>query len=313
MPEINFPRRIDEVVILSNDLPQTIQTLRTLFHHEVWQADTVADSAGTVLYRQAVHVMRDRKALRVVEPIARDTIYKRALDRFGIGIFGVRERIPDEFFEVLRGHLSGKGIPLTIDQDGVLWADFTQLLGGFYGFVPQSAPQHPLTDSLNLRQFCIVTDGVERVAEILSEYLLLGPTEIGRSNSRTVTGAVNSQYPNGLPDFEFLAGMLFYENMEFEIVEPRHGPLPYFDYLRRRGTGFHHIKVEVPQEQWESTLARYASLGIQEGLRGRIGTCGFSNLLTEDRLGFVYELSDGAPMEALPEGYDPYYYPKTTP
>ncbi len=309
MKDICFPRRIDEIVILSDHLSQTLHSFRTLFRLEQWQESALTDSSGAVLCRQAVHVMRDRKALRVMQPVAGDTIYSRFLTRFGPGLFGVRERVPDEVWEAFCAHLSGHGITLTPGQDGAVWADFTHLLGGFYGLIPQSAPIHPLTEDLNLRQFCIVTDHVERIAEILKEYLLLGPTEIGHSNSRTVTGAVNSQYPGGLPDFEFLTGMLFYDNMEFEIVEPKYGPLAYFDFLKRHGTGFHHIKVEVPEGQWDSALAYYDSLGIQEALRGKIGTCGFSNLLTEDLLGFVYELSDGAPMEALPQGYDPYFHP----
>lgn len=309
MQEISFPRSIDEAVILSRDLEWTIQELRTVFHHEGWRQSVIRNASGLELYRQGVHVMAGRKALRVVQPVAEGTVYKQFLDRFGIGLFGVRERVPDEYLEQFRRHLSDRGVPLWEDGDGVLWADFSDRLGGFYGFVKQSAPAHPDGGKGSLRQFCIVTDDVERVARVLKEDLLLGPTEIGHSNNRTVSGAVNSQYPGGLPDFEFLAGMLFYENMEFEIVEPRRGPLAYFDFLHRRGTGFHHIKTEVPQGQWESTLAYYDGLGIREGLRGRIGTCGFSNLLTEDRFGFVYELSDGAPMVALPEGYAPYFYP----
>lgn len=309
MKEINFPRRIDEVVILSKNLGKTLHNFRTVFHHEEWQTDIVTGANGTPLLKQAVNVMGDQKALRVIEPIADGTIYQRFLIRFGPGLFGVRERIPDEFFEEFRTHLSAKGIPMTLDQRGVLWADFSDTLGGFYGFIKQSAPAYPELDRAKLRQFCIVSDSVERTAQVLSEYLLLGPTEVGHSNSETVTNAVNSQYPDGLPDFEFLTGMLFYENMEFEIVEPKHGPLPYFDFINRRGTSFHHIKTEVPDGQWESTLAYYDSLNIKEALRGQIGTCRFSNLLTEDMLGFIYELSDGAPMAALPEGYDPYFYP----
>ena len=310
MKEISFPRQIDEVVILARDLDQTLNTFRTVFRLDPWEEKTVSGEDGGALYRQAVHVMRDRKALRVVQPVAPGTIYRQFLDRCGIGLFGVRERVPDEFYDQFREHLAGKGVPLTVDGDGVLWADLTGQLGGFYGFVRQSAPAHPEEkDRLNLRQFCIVTDDVEGIARAVKDYLLLGPTEIGHSNSRTVTGAVSSQYPGGLPDFEFLAGMLFYDNMEFEIVEPKRGPLAYFDFLRRRGTGFHHIKTEVPQGQWDAALDYFYGQGLQEGLRGKIGTCGFSNLLTEDLLGFVYELSDGAPIEALPEGYDPYFYP----
>ena len=312
MKEISSPRVIDEVVLVSPDLSSTIHTLKTIFHHEIWTTNEVTDSSGKTLYREGINIMNDRKAIRVIEPVSEGTIYDSFLKKNGAGIFGVRERLSENDFLSLREHLFNKGVCLTTYADGVMWADLTETLGGYFGFIKDTDDVHPLAESINLRQFCIVTDNVERCAEILKEYLFIGPTEIGHSNSRTVTNPVNSDYPDGLPEFSFLAGMNFYSNMEFEIVQPEKGPLAYFDFLKRRGgTGFHHIKTEVADGKWQETLDYYYSLGIKDALNGKIGTCGFSNLLTEDMLGFVYELSDGAPMVALPEGYDPYFYPQT--
>lgn len=191
----------------------------------------------------------------------------------------------------------------------MVWADLTQELGGWFGFVRAGRSGRPQTEGADLRQFCIVVKDVKRAAEILYDVMLLGPTEIGKGNPKTIPNAKSGGCPDGLPDFAFLAGMIFYDNIELELIQPVSGPLPYFRFLRDRDAGFHHIKVDLTAETWQPTLDRLDDLGISYVFQGKLGTCGFSNRDTEDLLGFVYELSDGAPMEALPDGYDPFFYP----
>lgn len=301
-------RTIDEIVIVSADIYKTVKILDSTFGHDEWSFTYLRGGDGVVQRVEAVNVMQDSKALRVIEPRTQ-SIFKRFLDDVGEGIFGIVERIPDEDAPKMRYHLESRDISVSDENPNLFWADFSGVFGGYYGFRSSSVPPYPENGRGSLRQVCLVTPDVEKTAEQLSKYLLVGQTEIGHSNSSTVTNPVSSEYPEGLPSFEFLAGMLFFGNMELEIVQPCHGPLAYFDYMKRRGQGFHHLKTEVPEGQWNSTLRRYYSLGIREALSGKIGTCGFSNLLTEEMLGFVYELSDGAPMLALPDGYDPYFHP----
>lgn len=300
-------RIIDEIVIVSSDIFKTTGILTNTFGHDKWTLSAIRNADDEIERLEAVNVMEGSKALRVIEPRSASR-FKRFLDNVGEGIFAIIERIPDENWERFKAHLESRGVDVAVEAD-LAWADLSNQLGAFYGFRKASAPAYPADGSGSLRQVCLVTADVRKMAENLSEYLLLGPTEIGRGNSKTVSGAINSEYPEGIPDFEFLAGMLFFGNLELEVVQPCHGPLAYFDYVERRKFGFHHLKVEVPQGKWDTTLKRYYGLGIREAMAGKIGTCGFSNLLTEDMLGFVYELSDGAPMLALPEGYDPYFYP----
>ena len=301
-------RFIDEIVIVSGDVFKTIKTLNEIFGHDDWTVTTLRDEEDKVRRIEAVNVMQGGKALRVIEP-REDSFFGKFLDTVGEGIFGMVERIPDEDWPRMRYHLESRGIATENENSELFWADLSDKFGGFHGLRKASAPTYSADGKGSLRQICLVTPDVEKTAEQLSEYLLTGPTEIGHGNSRTVTNPVNSDYPEGMPSFEFLAGMLFFGNMELEIVQLCHGPLAYFDYTKRRGQGFHHLKVEVPEGKWDSTVSRYYSLGIREAMAGKIGTCGFSNLLTEDMLGFVYELSDGAPMLALPDGYAPYFYP----
>ena len=84
---------------------------------------------------------------------------------------------------------------------------------------------------------------------------------------------------------------------------------PYFDYLKRRPTGYHHIKETLQITEWNAALEHYASMGVSVLLSGKIGPCGWSNLDTEALIGCVYELSDGVPMDKLPDGYNPCFYP----
>lgn len=309
MNESFRPRQIDEVVIVSEQISDLIQMLKDGFCHKEWTFHTRHDNNGNVLWHEAVHVMSGRKAFRVIQPVDCDTPFYRHLARFGKGIFGARESVPDAYFDAFIDHLASKDVMLS-EMDGVVWADFTKEFGGWFGFIRASESDHPLTEGPNLHQFCLAVKDLRRAAEILCDTLLLGPTEIGNGNLKTIPNARSAAWPDGLPDFSFLVGMIFYDNMEFEIIQPISGPLPYFSFLRDRDAGFHHIKVDLTAETWQPTLDRLDALGISDGFQGKLGTCQFSNRSTEEQLGFMYEFSDGAPMEALPEGYAPFFYPE---
>lgn len=65
MTERFSPRRIDEVVLVTDDISQLVRTLRDVFHHEDWTRQTKYSGSGSVLWHEALHVMSGGKAFRM--------------------------------------------------------------------------------------------------------------------------------------------------------------------------------------------------------------------------------------------------------
>ncbi|MBQ6904453.1 MAG: hypothetical protein IJQ27_00055, partial [Spirochaetia bacterium] len=51
-----------------------------------------------------------------------------------------------------------------------------------------------------------------------------------------------------------MLGILVCGNIEWEVIMPEKGPLVYNDFIARRGIGFHHVLMEIPQAKWAQRL-----------------------------------------------------------
>ncbi|MCD8097584.1 MAG: VOC family protein [Lachnospiraceae bacterium] len=313
-------RKVDEIVMVTDDIFRTLENFRRVFRYSAWVIGTKDDTTepgvragvGSFRWHEAAASLANGFTLKIVEPVSGDTMYQKFLDRFGCGIMGLRERVKDERWEACLKHFEEKGIKAVQSSEQEVWFDFLDPFGAMHGLVKDSAPRAAQTSEIQheICQVCIVTDDVERTARQMTELLLMGPWEIGYTNNQTVTDMASSLIKAGSwPKSEFKPGIKVFGNLEFELVQPVEGPIPYFDYLKRRTTGFHHMKEKIPDGKWEETLQRFADLGVGTLLSGKIGPCGFSNLDTEELIGCVYELSDGAEMDKLPDGYNPYFCP----
>ena len=149
-----------------------------------------------------------------------------------------------------------------------------------------------------------------KAAKDLLHYIGKGPWEIGFINSHTSDYFVSCDFDaEHFPDAEMKTGMGWFTNLEFELIEPTKGPMPYYRFLAAHGKGFQHFKEILTPDTYDEALKNYEEKGIKTALAGKLGPCAFSNLDTLDLLGCVYELSDGHVMDQLPEGYNAYMYP----
>ena len=308
-------RLVDQITVVSDRLSAVVETLSQRFGYSNW-ALTLQDEKscpaipGGSAYRfqSARTVLADGMTLQIVQPLTGDCLYHQFLRRFGPGIFGLRERVKPEDWAARMNEIAAVPPAKRRQCETGIWLDLMDELGGVFQLFQSDTPLIPDGNGRSICQVCIVTDDIHRTARDMKTLLGLSPWEIGHCNNRTMRGMTSGGYtPAAFPDSEFLAGIGMYGPLQFELIQPVKGPLPYFSFLNRRGIGFHHMKESLTPAMWDAVIPQHRSLGVL--LEGSIGPCGCCNLDTESALGFVYEFSDGHEMDRLPDGYDPYIYP----
>ena len=254
--------------------------------------------------------------LCIIQPGEGDTVYRRFLDRFGEGICCVRERVSPTEYEAQTKRFAALGLrPVQTLEQGeemALWLDLTAELGILYQMTAGGAAYEPAAGRLpeRISQVNISTPDLQKTVETLASLLEIGPWEVGRQCNAVVSNPafrVNGELRE--TEFSFLLGILVCGNIEWEVIMPEKGPLVYNDFIARRGIGFHHVLMEIPQAKWAQRLAQYASDGIAMACKGTLGPADWCYMDTEKELKFYTELRTDAVMEKLPDGYVQYFYP----
>lgn len=312
---ISMNRFVDQITIVTDDVYGLISCLTKLFRlgpfttRMICRKDFPDFSSAEFCYHEAVLPLSGGMEIKFVQPVFGDTIYQRFYNRFGKGIMGIRERVPDSLWDQTLDQIirSGTEIAQECGEDQV-WVDYTDVFGGFISLIRDSSPARVQSSgTAKICQICIVTNDVLKTAHDLSTLIKVGPWEIGNANTHTIPNMACAGYAEGtMGNAKFLIGISRYGNLEFELIQPISGPLPYFNFLNRRGIGFHHIKQQFPKEMLPEELKRLKKEGLKIALSGSIGPCSWYNWATEELLGFIYEMNDDTAMTQLPDGYDPY-------
>lgn len=308
--KISLSKKVDRITLVTDNIHNLMRYLTNCFHLDPWTVRRVSLGNG-VIYNEAILPLAGGMELQAVEPVSGDSVYMNFLRRFGKGIMGVRERISAGKWEEYLARCAALGVRTEKCADGHgVWLDLTDRLGGMICLIrDDSGISTAAGGHIRICQICIVTDDILRTAHDMSEVLQVGPWEIGKANNKTFQDLECSGYAAGrMPENSFLVGIVMYGSLQFELIQPQKGPLPYFAFLNRRGVGFHHIKQMLPTRQaYEQSLQRIKGLGLKTALAGKIGPCPWHNWATEDALGFVFEMNDNTELTSLPEGYDPYF------
>jgi len=107
-------------------------------------------------------------------------------------------------------------------------------------------------------------------------------------------------------DFTIKIALTMFGPFQIELIQPIKGDNIYWDYLREKGEGLHHIGCAVDDiEESINTLAQSGINVIQSGTFWKSGK--FAYLDTEKALGFVLEISRRPKEEdrLMPEGMFP--------
>lgn len=297
-------RVIDRIVLVADDIAEMANTLNTTFDFRSFEIED-SDNGKT-----AMVTLDSGIELFLIQPEDNGSVYSRYFKKYGKGIMGIRERITLAQAGLWKTHIDKNDIVMIEEKTDCWWLDLTDSLGLMYGLNICEEELAPTDFHKHIGQICITVNDCEKAAEDLYHYIGKGPWEIGFINNKTTSYLASSQYSaEDFPEGEMRVGMGWFSNLEFEVIEPTKGPMPYFKFLKRHGNGFHHIKERIPSNNWKETCRHYADAGIGVALAGMIGPCEFNNLDTEDLLGCVYELGDDHIMKQLPEGYGAYMYP----
>lgn len=311
-------RVFDQITIVTDDVFTETANLRKIYHFDpsfLKAVDETADAYGTPC-PHTEYVISGRIGdieLIVVQPIEGETVFKKYLERFGIGLCCLREQIAAEEFDKTCEAYEKRGLITGQSGPGYRVFDLMDEMGILYAI---HAVEEVKATSHNDRKICqinITCPDVEELGRKLEDLLEIGPYEIGFINNQTV-GELGILVDGELkqPEFEYLLGMNACGNLEIETISPVKGPNCFADFIKERpGGGFHHLKEVAPLStgKWKEELQHYESLGMKQCIKGRIGPCGWCFMDTMKEIGFLVELGDGEPMTQLPEGYNAYYIP----
>lgn len=316
-------RVYDQIVLVTDDIFTQSANLVKVYHLEpsdmaVASGTAVVDGAEVPYTEYRVSGFIGEMELRIVQPVAGETIYRKYLDRFGTGLCNLRERIPAAEYDAFAAQCDAKGIKVGQEEGKCRILDLMDEMGILYTIcsddVPTDVKKPAVPNDRRILQINITCGDVEALADQLAGLLEIGPYEIGHINNQTVGDlGILVDGKMGTPEFEYLLGMNCCGNLEIETISPVKGPNCFADFAAKRPTGgYNHLKECAPLTtgKWQEEVKHYEDLGFQQCIKGKIGPCGWCFFDTMDTLGFLVELGDGVPMTQLPEGYDAYFIPE---
>lgn len=311
-------RVFDQITVVTDDIFTETANLRKIYHFEpeelCGKTETVIiDGEQESVSQYEISGWIGDIELKVVEPTQGTSVLKKYLDRFGQGICCLREQIAEEEFDAVCRKYEAKGLKLGQCKKDERVYDLMDEMGILFAI---HAVKEVKAVSRNDRKICqinITCPDVEELGRKLEDLLEIGPYEIGFINNQTV-GDLGILVDGELkqPEFEYLLGMNICGNLEVETISPVKGPNCFADFIKERPQGgYNHLKEVVPLStgKWKKELEHYASLGMKECIKGKIGPCGWSFIDTMKEIGFLAEIGDGEPMTQLPDGYNAYYIP----
>jgi hypothetical protein len=144
----------------------------------------------------------------------------------------------------------------------------------------------------NIRQIALVVEDVDAAMEQYWSILGVGPWDVRHFTPETV----RDFHVDGEPvteEFDFICAVTWVGDVELELIQPIKGPNIYWDHLKRRGPGLHHVKDVMPDDRLAEAVASFESRGIRVMQTGWIDDDVHYYLDTEATLGMVYELGNG--------------------
>ncbi len=135
---------------------------------------------------------------------------------------------------------------------------------------------------LEIVQVALVVRNLEATIEKLNSLWQVGPFEIRKTDIPGATVHGRKAHVKGRLAFA-KAGPI-----DLELIEPEEGDNIYWEFLRDRGEGVHHLKIPVPD--FEKELARVQGKGIEVLQSAVTDRVSYAYLDTEHIAGVSFEL-----------------------
>lgn len=154
-----------------------------------------------------------------------------------------------------------------------------------------------------IKQICILVEDVHKAMEHYWKEFGIGPWDIRHFTPETA----KDLYVYGEPvtaEFDFICAVTWEGDIEYELIQPVKGPNIYWDYLDKHGSGLHHFKIVIPDDdELKAYVEELEAKGLKVLQTGWIDNDVHYYLDTYDKLGLIVELGNGGKIGEAPEVY----------
>ena len=157
-----------------------------------------------------------------------------------------------------------------------------------------------------VKQLAFLTDDIDKAVRLWVDKLKVGPWTIYKFSSETMKDFhVNGELVT--EPFEFEVALSDIGDTNIELMMPVKGPNIYGKFLATKGTGLHHFKEHITDENMEGYIAELKEKGMDVIQSGWCGPDFHAYIDTEPVMGFNYELGNCPETIDIPEEYIRYY------
>ena len=154
-----------------------------------------------------------------------------------------------------------------------------------------------------IKQICILVEDVHKAMENYWELLGIGPWDVRHFTPETCRDFyVNKEHIT--EGFDFICAVCWHKDMELELIQPIEGPNIYWDFLKRHGSGLHHFKVVIrDDDELKASVEELEAKGMKVMQTGWIDNDVHYYVDSQEQLGFTMELGNGGKIGPAPEVY----------
>ena len=154
-----------------------------------------------------------------------------------------------------------------------------------------------------IRQVCVLVEDVERAMEHYWNAFGIGPWDVRHFTPETA----RDLYVYGEPvteGFDFICAVTWEGDMEYELIQPVSGKNIYWDFLEKHGSGLHHIKIVIPDnEELKAYVEELEAKGLKVMQTAWIDGDVHYYLDSGSKLGLIVELGNGGKIGEAPQVY----------
>ncbi len=139
-------------------------------------------------------------------------------------------------------------------------------------------------------QVAMVVSDIEEAMRNYWEVWEVGPWEVHTFNPDKIREfTVNGQL---VENFEYVIAVTRLGDVQLELIQPIKGPNVYWDFLKQKKGGIHHVKEKFNDADIPKVLENYEKKGVKVVQSGRFDQDVFYYLDTESTLGFLLEIGN---------------------
>lgn len=154
-----------------------------------------------------------------------------------------------------------------------------------------------------IKQICILVEDIHEAMKNYWEIYGIGPWDVRHFTPETC----HDFYVNGehiVDGFDFICAVCWEGDIEFELIQPVKGPNIYWEHLERFGSGLHHFKLVIPDnEELKAYVNELKEKGLTVIQTGWIDQDVHYYVNSYEKLGFTLELGNGGKIGEAPEIY----------